>query len=122
MEKIWAVRGAITITADEPEQILSASRELLEEIFKVNRITPEQIVSIIFSVTPDIHSEFPAVAARTMGLTDTPLFCVQELAKPTALPLCIRALIHFYTSLPKQNITAVYLREAQKLRPDLQRD
>lgn len=119
MEKLWAVRGAITIDHDSPEQVVTATEILLNEIFRKNRISPDAVASILFTVTPDIHSEFPAVAARRLGLTDTPLMCASEIAKPGALPLCIRVLIHFYTELEKQAIVPVYLREAVRLRPDL---
>lgn len=120
-ERLWAVRGAITISEDTPEEIIAATQELLTEIFEVNRIQPERIVSIIFTVTSDISSEFPAVAARKLGLNDTPLMCTREIPKPGSLPLCIRILIHFYTTLTKSKIKAVYLRDAVKLRPDLLR-
>ena len=118
-ERIWAVRGAITIPEDTPEEITAATKELLNTIIKVNRIEPEKIVSIIFTVTSDISSEFPAVAARQMGLDSTPLMCALEIPKPGSLPLCIRLLMHFYTTLSKSEIRAVYLRDAVKLRPDL---
>jgi chorismate mutase len=119
MDRLWAVRGAITISRDQPEEVVNATIELLQEIFRANGIKNETVVSIIFTVTPDIQSEFPAVGARRLGLTDTPLTCAQEIPKQGALPLCIRVLIHFYTALTKQEIKPVYLREAVKLRPDL---
>jgi chorismate mutase len=119
-ERIWALRGAITIPQDTREDVLQATRELLEMLFKRNDITADNIVSIIFTVTPDISSEFPAVAARQLGLTDTPLMCTQEIPKAGALPLCIRILIHFYTRLSKSELEPVYMREAVALRPDLQ--
>ncbi len=117
--KIWAVRGAITISKDTAAEILAATSELLTQIFAENSIEAENIVSIIFTVTPDIKSEFPAVAARKLGLTSTPLMCCQEISKKGALPLCIRTLIHFYTDLAKEDIQPVYLNDAVKLRPDL---
>ncbi len=120
MERIWAVRGATTVEEDRPETVLAATRELLTVLFEKNRISPEQIVSVIFTTTPDITSEFPAVAARQLGLTDTPLMCAAEIAKPGALSRCIRVMIHFYTALEKHQIIPVYLRDAVKLRPDLQ--
>jgi chorismate mutase len=119
MNKVWAVRGAITICEDIPEEVLQATRELLQALFEANRIKNDDLVSIIFTVTSDIKSEFPAVAARQLGITDTPLTCAQEIAKDGALPLCIRVLIHFYTLLAKQEIKPVYLRDAVRLRPDL---
>lgn len=119
MMNIWAVRGATTISKDKSEEVLAATSELLAEIFRYNSILPDRIVSIMFTVTPDIRSDFPAIAARKLGLTDTPLMCGQEIAKKGALPLCIRVLIHFYTDLPKTKIKPVYLKNAVKLRPDL---
>lgn len=119
MMNLWAVRGATTISKDVPAEVLVATSEMLTEIFHRNSIVPEHIVSIIFTVTPDIQSEFPAVAARDLGLTSTPLMCAQEIAKKGSLPLCIRVLIHFYTDLPKTGIQPVYLNNAVKLRPDL---
>lgn len=119
MEKIWAVRGATTIANDTPEAVMAATEELLSELFNRNRIRPESLVSIVFTVTSDITSEFPAAAARKMGLTSTPLICAQEIVKSGSLPLCIRILIHFYTDLEKSKLQPVYLREAVKLRPDL---
>ncbi len=118
-EQIWAVRGAITISEDTSGQITAATKELLNEVLKVNLIEPEKIVSIIFTVTSDISSEFPAVAARQLGLDSTPLICALEIPKPGSLPLCIRLLMHFHTTLSKSEIKAVYLRDAVKLRPDL---
>jgi chorismate mutase len=119
MAKVWAVRGAITIHEDTPEEVLGATRELLQVLLGSNKISHDDLISIIFTVTPDIHSEFPAAAARQLGLTDTPLTCAQEIAKEGALPLCIRVLVHFYTDLAKHELTPVYLREAVRLRPDL---
>ena len=117
--RIWAVRGAITTTEDRAEAVSEATQELLKELFRQNHIEPEDIVSIIFTATPDLTSEFPAAAARKLGLSDTPLMCAQEIAKVGALPRCIRVLIHFYTDLEKDELYPVYLRDAVKLRPDL---
>jgi monofunctional chorismate mutase len=116
---LWAVRGATTISKDKPGEVLAATREMLTELMGCNSMAPENIISIIFTVTPDIRSQFPAVAARELGLTDTPLLCTQEIPKKGSLPLCIRVLIHFYTNLSKTQIQPVYLKNAVKLRPDL---
>jgi chorismate mutase len=118
-QRLWAVRGAITITEDTQQQVIEASRSLLRELLQCNQINPADIVSVIFTVTPDICSEFPAAAARSLGLTEVPLMCAQEIAKPGAMAFCIRVLIHFYTELEKEAIQPVYLGEAIKLRPDL---
>jgi chorismate mutase len=117
--KLWAVRGATTIVHDTAADVLEATRELLTAIFDKNQIIAENVVSIIFTVTSDIRSEFPAVAARHLGLTTTPLLCMQEIPKAGALPYCIRVLIHFYTGFTKDEIKPVYLRKAVSLRPDL---
>jgi chorismate mutase len=117
--ELWAVRGATTIPKDDSNAILSATEEMLLKLLKVNHIQFKDIVSIIFTVTPDIKSEFPAVAARQIGLVDTPLICTQEIPKLGSLPLCIRILMHFYTELEKSEIKAVYLHEAVNLRLDL---
>ncbi|HEY8464352.1 MAG TPA: chorismate mutase [Bacillota bacterium] len=119
MTKLQALRGAITIPSDTAAEVVAATRELLQEIMERNEIKSADLVSIIFTVTPDIQSEFPAVAARQLGLVDTALMCAQEIPKPGALPLCIRVLIHFYTSKSKAELKPVYLREAVRLRPDL---
>ncbi len=117
--QLRAVRGAITIHKDEPAAIVSATEEMLLSLMEKNQIQPQNIVSIFFTTTPDIISEFPAVAARKIGLVDTPLMCAQEIPKLGALPLCIRALLYFYTDLQKSEVKPVYLREAVKLRLDL---
>lgn len=119
MAQIWAVRGATTIATDTRDEVTKATTELLREIFTQNQIIEDDLVSIMFTVTTDIQSEFPAVAARDMGITNTPLMCAQEITKKEGLPLCIRVLIHFYTTKEKKELQAVYLREAVKLRPDL---
>ena len=104
---------------DDVTEILNSTEELLLELMKLNKMQLADIVSIIFTVTRGIMSEFPAVAARKIGLADTPLICALEIPKSGSLPLCIRVLIHFYTDLQKSSIIPVYLHEAVKLRPDL---
>ncbi len=119
MMQLRAVRGAITICKDDPVEIVSATEEMLLKVMELNQIQQQNIVSIFFTVTPDIISEFPAVAARRIGLVDTPLMCAGEIPKPGSLPLCIRALLYFYTDLQKSEVKPVYLREAINLRLDL---
>ena len=121
MANLWAVRGATTIPKDDVTEILNSTEELLLELIEINDMRFADIVSIIFTVTQDIISEFPAVAARKIGLSDTPLICTQEIPKPGSLPLCIRVLIHFYTDLQKSEIRSAYLHEAVNLRPDLRK-
>ncbi len=116
---IRAVRGAITVERDEPEEILEATEELLRAVVEVNRIREDAAVSILFTLTPDLSSAFPAAAARRMGWTDTPLMCAGEIPVPGALGRCIRLLMHFDTKLPKSDVRHVYLGDAISLRPDL---
>jgi chorismate mutase len=117
---IRGIRGAITVAADEPDLVLQATRELLEEILAENAgMQPEDIASAIFTVTDDLASTFPAQAARQMGWDLVPMLCAREIPVPNGLPRVIRVLVHWNTNVPQDRITHVYLREAVKLRPDL---
>ena len=117
---IRGIRGAITVTADEPDLILQATRELLEEILEENEgMQPEDVASAIFTVTDDLASTFPAQAAREMGWSLVPMLCAREIPVPNSLSHVIRVLVHWNTDVPQSGITHVYLREAVKLRPDL---
>ncbi|MBI5294129.1 MAG: chorismate mutase [Chloroflexi bacterium] len=114
------IRGATTVSADERESILSATRELLTSILEANPdLRTEDIASAVFTVTEDIASAYPALAARQIGWDLVPMMCAREIPVPDSLPLCIRALIHWNTELPQADIHHVYLRDAVKLRPDL---
>jgi len=114
------VRGATTVAADEPELILQATRELLEEILDENEdMKPEDIASAIFTVTEDLASTFPAQAARQMGWSLVPMLCAREIPVPGSLPRVIRVLVHWNTELPQSEVIHVYLHDAVKLRPDL---
>jgi len=117
---IRGIRGAITVSADEPDLILQATRELLEIILEENEgMRPEDVASAIFTVTDDLNSTFPAQAARQMGWGLVPMLCACEIPVPGGLPRVIRVLVHWNTELPQAAIVHVYLREAVKLRPDL---
>ncbi|WKZ36082.1 MAG: chorismate mutase [Anaerolineales bacterium] len=117
---IRGIRGATTVTADEPDLILHATRELLEEILAENEsMQPEDIASAVFTVTDDLAATFPAQAARQMGWGPVPMLCAREIPVPGSLPRVIRVLVHWNTDTPQDGITHVYLREAVKLRPDL---
>jgi len=113
------VRGATTIQQNEREEILSATRQLLALLIRRNEIEAADIASAIFTTTPDIDAEFPALAARQLGWLDVPLLCSHEMTVPGSLPLCIRVLIHWNTAKPQVAVEHVYVREAKKLRPDL---
>ncbi|MEQ8175312.1 MAG: chorismate mutase [Syntrophomonadaceae bacterium] len=113
------IRGAITISEDREDEIWSSTRELLQAIQEQNGFAVEDIASVFFSVTPDINSAFPAVAARAMGWDRVPLMCFQEIDVSGAVGLCIRILIHINTSQEQDEIKHVYLRDARNLRNDL---
>lgn len=117
---VRGIRGATSVPEDKPELILSATRELLQELLKANHIENyEEIVSAIFTTSPDLTSTFPAEAARALGMTQVPLLCASEIAVPNSLPRCIRVLLHVNTELTQSQIVHVYLREAKQLRPDM---
>jgi len=117
---IRGIRGATTVSADEPDLILQATRELLEEILEENPgMKLEDIGSAWFSVTEDLVSTFPAQGAREMGWGLVPMLCAREIPVPNSLPRVIRVLVHWNTETPQSKIVHVYLREAVKLRPDL---
>jgi chorismate mutase len=120
MAAIRGIRGAITVEADEPELILQATRELLEGLLAANDITDfDDVVSAIFTTTEDLKSTFPAEAARRLGMSQVPLLCAQEIPVPGSMPLCIRVLIHASTDRKPSEVRHIYLRNAQKLRPDM---
>ena len=117
--KLRALRGAITVDANEADAILSATEELVREVMDRNSLAPDQMVSCIFTCTDDLDAEFPAVAARRLGLSSVPLLCAREIDVPDALPRVIRLLLHCYAD-PDSEPRHVYLREAESLRRDLQ--
>jgi chorismate mutase len=119
---IRAIRGATTTDSDDPEAIRAATRELLGEITTRNALRPSDVISVFFTVTGDLTSEFPARAARELGWVDVPLLCMTEIPVPGALSRCIRVLLHIESDRPRESIAHVYLRGAKMLRPDLLRD
>ena len=117
---IRGIRGATSVTVDEPDIILQATRELLEEILVANEgMQPEDVASALFTVTDDLISTFPAQAARQMGWGLVPMMCAREIPVPGSLSRVIRVLVHWNTELSQKEITHVYLHDAVKLRPDL---
>jgi chorismate mutase len=117
--QLRALRGAITVDSNEADAILSATEELVHEVMERNALTPDRMVSCIFTCTNDLDAEFPAVAARDMGLSAVPLLCAREIDVPGALPRVIRLLLHCNMD-PEIEPRHVYLREAEQLRRDLQ--
>ena len=114
------IRGAITIESDSAENVLSATCKLLEAILEANPdLQPDDVSSILFTVTEDIASIFPGAAGRQMGWDMVPVICASEIPVPGSLPLCIRVLIHWNTEKEQSAIKHAYLRDAVKLRPDL---
>jgi chorismate mutase len=117
--RLIALRGATTVEANEADAILAATNELMGELIARNQLTPDHLVSCIFTLTADLDAEYPAVAARQMGLSRVPLLCAREIPVPGSLPRVIRVLIHCY---PPDGVEPqhVYLGEARRLRLDLE--
>lgn len=113
------IRGATSLTANTREAILDATHELLAAITKANGITRDDVASVFFTTTPDLTAEFPAVAARELGWTMTPMLCGHEMNVPGSLPMCLRVLLHVNTEKRPDEIKHIYLRGAAQLRPDL---
>jgi len=117
-ERLWALRGAVQVERNDAESILAATTELIGELIARNGLEPSSFVSVIFTCTDDLDAQFPAVAARELGLDQVPLLCNREMDVPGAMERVVRVLAHYYA--PEGHEPAhVYLGEAQKLRADL---
>jgi chorismate mutase len=114
-----AIRGAITCLENSPEAILSSTHRLMSALIEKNRLSPENVVSIIFSATPDLNAVYPAQAVREMGWSQVPMLCLQEMNVENSLAHCLRVLIHATLPFPPHH---VYLEQAQSLRPDWAQD
>lgn len=118
-QRLFAVRGATQVDANEADAILAATEELMKELITRNGLTAELIVSCLFTTTDDLDAEFPAVAARRLGLDQVPLLCCREIPVPGSMPRVIRVLAHYYAAA--DHVPAhVYMGGAQDLRRDLQ--
>jgi chorismate mutase len=117
--RLHALRGAISIDRNDAQTILAGTRELMTALMERNELAPDQLVSCIFTATTDLNAQFPAVAARDLGLDRVPLLCSQEIEVPGALARVIRVLIHYYAGNGHQP-QHVYLGEAKRLRTDLE--
>lgn len=113
------VRGATTTDSNSPEDILTATRQLLALMIRQNDIDPEDVASAIFTVTKDLDGEFPALAARQLGWMNVALMCSYEISVPGSLQKCVRVLLHWNTTKTNHEIQHVYLKDASSLRPDL---
>jgi chorismate mutase len=117
--RLFALRGANTVERNEADAILAATDELVREMMERNSLAPEAMVSCIFTLTDDLNAEFPAVAARRLGLDQVPLLCAREVPVPGAMPRVIRTLVHYYAEEGHEP-RHVYLGEARGLRADLE--
>ena len=114
-----AIRGATCLSSDDATEMSEAVVELLQEIMSRNSVTADDLVSILFTATPDLTCAFPAAAARNLDLADVPLICAQEIDVQGAMPRVIRVLVHTETPLNRSHIKHVYLRGAEALRQDI---
>ncbi len=117
--RLYALRGAVTVEHNDAEEILAATDELMRELMERNGVRAEDLVSCLFTLTEDLDAQFPAVAARRMGLSAVPLMCAREVPVPGSLPRVIRVLVHYYAGDDHEQ-RHVYLREARALRADLE--
>jgi chorismate mutase len=118
---VRAIRGAIQVDADTRDDVLEGSAELVAAVLERNGLSGDDVISILFTATPDLTAEFPAYAARLLGLTDVPLMCATEMAVPGAMPRVLRLLAHVDTEMARADVRHVYLRGAEALRSDLPR-
>ena len=116
---VRAIRGAVQLDADERDHLLASVDELIRAILEQNELDTDDLISMLFTATPDLHSEFPALAARQLGIGDVPLLCTQELDVDGAMPRVIRVMVHAETERTKSELRHVYLRGAAALRRDL---
>lgn len=117
-DRLWAVRGAVQADRNEEESILGATEELMRELLERNEIDAGHIVSVVFTCTDDLDAQFPAVAARRIGLDQVPLICAREIDVPGAMERVIRVIVHYYAG-DEHKSQHVYVGAAQKLRTDL---
>jgi chorismate mutase len=113
------VRGATTADSNSRDDILTATRQLLALMIRINGIEPQHVASAVFSLTRDLDAEFPALAARQLGWIDVPLLCTYEVDVPGSLRRCIRVLIHWNTDKAQHEIRHIYVKDAERLRPDI---
>ncbi len=116
---VRAVRGAVQVKGNDRAEILAGTAELVTEVMSRNELTPDDVISVIFTATPDLTAEFPALAARQLGFQEVPLLCASELNVPGAMPSVVRLMMHIETGKPRSALQHVYLRGAAALRLDI---
>jgi len=116
---VRALRGATTLDVDDKDHLFERVIALLDALFERNGLHHDDLISVLFTATDDIHSAFPALAARKFGLGDVPLICARELDIDGGTPMCIRVMIHLQSDRPRQDLHHVYLEGARNLRDDL---
>lgn len=118
-ERVRALRGATTLEVDERVHLLERTQELIARLLERNGLDEDDLVSIVFTATDDVHSAYPAEAARESGITHVPLLCARELGIDGGIERCVRILVHAYTTRTARELRHVYLHEARQLRTDL---
>ncbi len=116
---VRAIRGAVQVDANQSAAILDGTSELVTEVMARNKLAPDNVISVVFSATPDLNAEFPALAARKLGFQDVPLLCCAEIDVPGAMPRVVRLMMHVETASPRSAVQHVYLRGAAALRLDI---
>lgn len=116
---VRAIRGAIQVDANDRESVISGTTELVSAIMERNSLSPDDVISVLFTATPDLTAEFPALAARKLGFHEVPLICCTEIDVPGALPRVVRLMAHVESDRPRSEIQHVYLRGAVALRQDI---
>ncbi|HEY3733676.1 MAG TPA: chorismate mutase [Streptosporangiaceae bacterium] len=116
---VRAIRGAVQVDANRREDIIEGTAELVAEVMSRNDLAPDDVISVLFTATPDLTAEFPALAARKIGFHDVPLLCATEIDMPAAMPRVVRLLMHIETARPRSEVRHVYLRGAAALRLDI---
>ena len=118
-QRVRAIRGAITLDEDTRDQVIERTARLIQTMLERNAVSKDDLISIVFTATDDVRSEFPAAAARQIGISDVPLLCARELDVEGAVGRCIRVLMHLYTDKEPATLRHVYLEGAVPLRTDL---
>lgn len=118
---VAGLRGATTLDADSRDEVLSRTSELLEAMLERNGLTSDDVISLVFTATDDIRSEFPAAAVRAAGIADVPMLCARELGidSESNIARCVRVLAHVVSDAPRGDLRHIYLRDARQLRSDL---